>query len=184
VMTPGYGRLLSIAGTMTGSDIATQRVLNGMVSLELSHRVEDFAAAVKALEEEIGRWARPGVLVVADTSFYIQHPDKLEELDFRPLLEIWEDPVRLLVPIVVVDELDGLKKSKGTQERWRPLYTLAVIDRILANPPGPAELAPQDFSALGTGGIPRGAVTMELVFDPPGTSACRSTTTRSSTGSW
>jgi len=151
---------------MTGTDIATQRVLNGMVSLELAQRVEDFAAAVKDLEEQIGRWARPGRFVVADTSFYIQHPDKLEEVNFRPLLEIWEDPVRLVVPIIVVDELDGLKKSG--QERWRAGYTLAVIDRILANPPGPAELAPEDFSALGTGGIPRGAVTMELVFDPPG----------------
>ena len=29
-------RLPSIAGTMAGTDIATQRVLNGMVSLELT----------------------------------------------------------------------------------------------------------------------------------------------------
>ena len=167
VLTPGYGRLLSIAGTMTGTDIATQRVLNGMVSLELGRRVEDFAAAIKGLEEQDRHWkGTPGVLVVADTSFYIQHPDKLEDVDFRPLREIRAEPVRLLVPIIIVDELDGLKKSR--QDRWRPAYTLGVIDRVLAYPPGPAQLAAEDFTALDSSGIPRGAVTIELVFDPPG----------------
>jgi predicted ribonuclease YlaK len=72
------------------------------------------------------------------------------------------------VPIVVVDELDGLKKSKNPRERWRARYTLAVIDRVLVDPAVPGRLAPEDFSVLGKGGIPRGAVTMELVFDPPG----------------
>lgn len=168
VLTPGYGRLLSIAGTMTGTDIATQRVLNGMVSLELRQRVDDFDAAVKALEEQIQRWSRRGAFVAADTSFYIEHESKLEEVDFRPLLQIREEPVHLLVPIIVVDEMDGLKKSKSSHERWRAGYTVAVLDRVFANSTGPAQLTPEDFSALGSGGIPRGEVTIELVFDPPG----------------
>jgi len=168
VLTRGYDRLLSAAGTMTGTDIATQRVLNGLVSLELTQRVEAFDAAVKALDEQIQRWSGPGVFVAADTSFYIEHESKLEDLDFRPLLEIWEDPVHLLVPIVVVDELDGLKKSKNPHERWRAGYTLAVLDRVFASSTGPAQLTPEDFSVLGSGGLPRGEVTIELVFDPAG----------------
>jgi rRNA-processing protein FCF1 len=168
VLTPGYDRLLSAAGTMTGTDIATQRVLNGMVSLELKQRVDAFDAAVKALEKQIQRWSRRGVFVAADTSFYIEHENKLEEVDFRPLLQVWEDPVHLLVPIVVVDELDSLKKSKDTHERWRASYTLAVLDRVFANSTEAAQLTPEDFSVLGSGGIPRGEVTIELVFDPPG----------------
>jgi len=168
VLTPGYDRLLAAAGTMTGIDIATQRVLNGLVSLELTQRVEAFDAAVKALDEQIQRWSRHGVFVAADTSFYIEHESKLEDLDFRPLLQIREDPVHLLVPIVVVDELDGLKKSKDPHERWRGGYTLAVLDRVFASSTGPAQLTPEDFSVLGSGGIPRGEVTIELVFDPPG----------------
>jgi len=168
ILTRGYERLLLIAGTMTGTDMATQRVLNGMVSLELHHRVDAFAAAVEDLERQIERWAVLGEFVVPDTSFYIHHPDKLEDVDFRPLLGIWEDPVRVLVPIVIVDELDGLKKSRTSQDRGRARYTLAVIDRLFANPGRAGQLAAEDFSALGTGGIPRGAVTMELVFDSPG----------------
>jgi len=72
------------------------------------------------------------------------------------------------VPIAVVDELDGLKKSKDKHVRWRARHTLAVLDRVFATSPWPALLVPEDFSALGTGGLPRGQVTIELVFDPPG----------------
>jgi hypothetical protein len=38
VLTRAYERLLAVAGTMTGTDIGTQRVLNGMVGLELTER--------------------------------------------------------------------------------------------------------------------------------------------------
>ena len=142
VLTRGYDRLLSAAGTMTGTDISTQRVLNGLVSLELTQRVDAFDAAAKALDEQIQRWSRPGVFVAADTSFYIEHESKLENVDFRPLLQIWENPVHLLVPLVVVDELDSLKKSKTRHERWRAGYTLAVLDRVFASSTGPVQLTP------------------------------------------
>jgi hypothetical protein len=46
-LTRSYDRLPSIAGTMTGDDITTQRVLNGQVSLELTERVGVFEAAIK-----------------------------------------------------------------------------------------------------------------------------------------
>lgn len=166
VLTRSYDRLFSIAGTMTGENIATQRILNGLVSLELTQRTDAFEAAIKALDEQTRRWSRPGVFIVADTSFYMEHEDKLEHVDFRPLLQIREDPVHLLVPIVFVDELDGLKKSRN--DRWRPAYTLAVLDRVFASSTRAARLAAEDFSPLGSGGIPRGEVTIELVFDPPG----------------
>ncbi len=183
VLTPGYGRLLSITGTMTGTEIATQRVLNGMVSLELGRRVEDLATAIKDLEEQGRHWGgTPGVLAVADTSFYIQHPDKLEEVDFRPLLGIRAEPVRLLVPIIIVDELDGLKKSR--QERWRPAYTLGVIDRVLAYRPGrpswPRRIS-RPWAMAGYRAVPS---PLSWCSTPLATSGCRSTMTRSSTGSW
>jgi hypothetical protein len=132
VLTRAYDRLLSAAGTMTGTDLGTQRVLNGMLGLELTRRADAFEAAIKALEAQIQRWSRPGVFAVADTSAYIEHENKLEDLDFRPLLKIWDDAVHLLVPIVVIDELDRLKKSKDRHERWRARYTLAGLLGLLA----------------------------------------------------
>ena len=40
---------------------------------------------------------------------------------------MWQSPVTVLVPIVIVDELDGLKHSKDKHVRWRAGYTLAVL---------------------------------------------------------
>jgi hypothetical protein len=52
--------------------------------------------------------------------------------------------------------------------RWRAGYTLAVLDRVFSGSAGQAELMPENFSPLGTGGIPRGRVTVEVLLDPPG----------------
>jgi hypothetical protein len=38
--------------------------------------------------------------IVPDSSFYIRHPDKLEEADFEPLLNVWQSPITVLVPVV------------------------------------------------------------------------------------
>jgi len=168
VLTRRYELLLSGVGTMTGTEVEVQRVVNGLVSLELDQRVAAFDEAIKALADQIGRWSRSGAFVVPDSSFYIEHPEKLEVTDFAPLVGVWEDPVHVLVPIVVVDELDGLKQSKDRHVRWRAGYTLGVVDRVFASTTGPARLRAEDFSSLGSGGLPRGEVTIELLFDPPG----------------
>jgi hypothetical protein len=70
-------------------------------------------------------------------------------------------PVHVLMPIVVVDELDGLKKSKGKDTRWRVACTLAVLDRVLATSGG-AAMAGTVIPADQGGGC-----TVEIVFDPP-----------------
>jgi len=167
VLTRGYDRLLS-AMSLSGADISTQRVLNGMLSLELDQRAQALEEAVIALQAQIRAWSRTGVFVVPDTSFYIEHGHKLQDADFRPVLQIWHDPVHILVPIAVVDELDGLKKSKDNHIRWRAGHTLAVLDRVLGSLPRPARLRAEDFSVLDTGGRPSGEVTIEIIFDPPG----------------
>ena len=54
-----------------------------------------------------------------DTSFFIKHEQKLEEVDFGPLINVWESDITVLVPIVVVDELDRLKHSHSyTLPSW------------------------------------------------------------------
>jgi hypothetical protein len=166
ILTRRYELLLSGVGQLGGS--ATERVVNGLVNLELSQRVAAFDEALRALDSQIERWSRPKVFVVADSSVYIESPVKLEELDFAPLCEVREEPIHILVPIVVVDELDGLKQSKRQQARWRAGYTLAVLDRIFGVGTEVARLREADSSAVGSGGIPRGEVTMELLFDSPG----------------
>lgn len=167
VLTRGYERLLAALGPADAA-IPTRRALNALLSLELAQRVDVFRETINTLEAQFQRWSRPGVFTVADTSVYIESPDKLEELNFHELLDVRGDPIHVLVPIVIVDELDGLKKANEKHARWRAGHSLGVMDRVFASGVGSAPLRAEDSSALGTGGIPSGEVTMELVFDPPG----------------
>ncbi len=164
VLTRRYELLLASAGNLAGTD--QQRLLNGLVSVEIDHRMAAFADACAAVDEQIKLWTQLGVFVVADTTVYINHDQKLEELDFAPLIPVREQPIHVLVPIVVVDELDRLKDNNDKHVRWRAGYTLAVLDRVCGQVSGPARLREADFSTLDYGGIPRGEVTIEIVTDP------------------
>jgi rRNA-processing protein FCF1 len=169
VLTKRYEQLLAGVGTMTGTEIEVRRVVNGLVSLELAQRIEAFDQAVKALDAQIKRWSNPWNLVVLDTSFYIQHEQKLGDADIAPLVIAPQSDVHVIVPIVVVDELDGLKQSKDSRVRGRARYTLAVLDRVFAvSTTGPAQLRTGDVLIPGPDGTGRGQITMELLFDPPG----------------
>jgi rRNA-processing protein FCF1 len=168
VLTRGYERLLAGIGNMTATDVHVQRIVNGLVARELAERAAAFNDALMALEGQIQRWPRLGTFIVPDSSFYIHHPKKLEEADFALLVGARGQPIHVLVPIVVIDELDKLKESRVDKHvRWRAGYTLAVLDRVFASGVAPARLRAEDSSALRSGGIPQGEVTIELLFDPP-----------------
>lgn len=168
VLNRRYEVLLSSFGTMTSPEVEVQRVVNDLVTLEVEQRSKVLDAATQTLQAERERWAKAGVLVVPDSSFYIRHPDKLEQVDFAPLLKLWEEPVHVLMPMVIVDELDGLKQASKQPARWRAGYTLAVVDRLFRGTTSPAMLRERDDSPIKSGGIPRGRVNVELLFDPPG----------------
>lgn len=148
--------------------VAVVDPVSNLVFTELDERVGDLGAAVNALDRQIARWSQPGRFVVADSSFYIHHPQKVEELDLRVPLGIREDRVHLLVPIVVVDELDTLKESKNPHVRWRARHTLQVLDAALPDPLARGQLRAEDFTGIGQGEIPRGELTAEILLDPPG----------------
>jgi hypothetical protein len=168
VLTDRYRLLLSgVAGTLTSTEVEVQRAVNGLVSLELDERVAAFDAAIEAVKGQTHRWSGYGHYVVPDTSFYIEHPDKLEDTDFGPLINVWESAVTVLVPIAVVDELDRLKESKDKHVRWRAGYTLAVLDRLFAHSTDRAQLRAGDV-VPGPDGRTRSEVTIEIVFDPAG----------------
>jgi hypothetical protein len=112
VLTRGYERLLAAFGTLTGADIGTQRVLNGLVSHEIQQREQALEEVVRDLDAQGRRWPKGTTYAVADTSFYVEHDSKLRDADLAPLLPgAWPDkPVTVIVPIIVLDELDGLKQ--------------------------------------------------------------------------
>lgn len=167
VLTDRYRLLLSGAGTLTGTDTSTQRVVSGLLSQELEERAAAFGLAIETLQRETQRWSGYRHLVMPDTSFYIHHPEKLEDLGFRPIVDVCEIEVSVLIPLVVVDELDRLKESKDKHVRWRARHTLAVLDQRFEHS---AERAPLRGNDVGPGpdGRTPSDVTLELLFDPPG----------------
>ncbi|GAA4799455.1 hypothetical protein GCM10023220_29520 [Streptomyces ziwulingensis] len=141
-------------------------MVNDLVSLELAERVQAFDDALSSLEQRISRWGKREWFVVADSSFYIQNADKLADVDLHRVLKLPPaEPIRLLFPITVVDELDGLKEAGRHQARWRATHTLGLLDSVLAG---------STFGILrysDTTGEPatwRGEVNLEIVLDQPG----------------
>ncbi|MEU9685353.1 PIN domain-containing protein [Amycolatopsis japonica] len=165
VLTTRYEQLLSGVGTLAGTH--TTRLVNLLVSQELQQRVDAFEEAVLTLQQHINRWSQSDYFVVADSSFYIKHPDKLEAVDLAKVVDFHDGPIHLLFPMAVVDELDRLKESKDRHLRWRAGYTLAVLDRLFQGGAETARLREADRDVQRTTGIRRGEVNVEILFDPP-----------------
>lgn len=164
VLTRGYERLLTAAGSLTSDVTAAQKVLNGMITEELRQRALAFEDAIHTLADQITRWPGSDVYTVPDTSVYIEHESKLEDIDFHTLLPFpWKDKiVRVVVPVVVLDELDNLKRNGDAYRRWRAGYTLAVMEKAFTDERFPGLLR------KATRKPDHGAVILELLFDPPG----------------
>ncbi len=105
--------------------------------------------------------------MVPDTGFYIEHEDKLEHVDFGPLINVWESTIAVLVPIVVVDELNGLKQHNKPHVRWRAGYSAGRSGPRVHKLDWPGS-TPYGDVVPGPDGLTRSEVTIELVFDPPG----------------
>jgi hypothetical protein len=84
IFTRGYDRLLTAVGSITSPDTGTQRVLNGLIDMELRLRTEALDDFIKDLRSPNPQWDADDLYVVLDTSVYIEHEDKLEKLDIAP----------------------------------------------------------------------------------------------------
>ena len=163
IFTRGYDRLLAAAGNLSGTDTGTQRVLNGLLDMELRLRTEALDEIIADLQNRNPQWCFDDLYAVLDTSVYIEHDEKLEVLDIAPQLTPYPDKrLHLLVPMVVIDELDGIKNKGEGIKRWRAAYTLGVVERVFS----PSE-PKRGFLRNGEYGV-RGAVDLEILYDPPG----------------
>ncbi|MEW2161304.1 PIN domain-containing protein [Streptomyces sp. NPDC007189] len=164
VLTRRYQSLLSSCGTLAGS--SQERLVNGLVNLEVDERIQSFEDALDALNAQIERWTGPEWFVVADSSFYIQNPDRLADVDLHKVLDVrGPEHIRLLFPIAVVDELDALKDSGKHRARYRASHTLGLLDAVL-NGSTIGILRQAEFG--GQTDQWRGEVKVEIVLDQPG----------------
>lgn len=138
-----------------------------LVEVEIDDRGAALAASTQATREEFERWDKLGRLVVADTSFFHQHPQTLDQVDLSKLIHSRHAPIGLVIPIVVIDELEKQKRSSDRHVRGRAQLSLAVIERVIRHG-GPGQLRPADFSAIREGGIPSGEHSIDVLFDVRG----------------
>ncbi|MFJ9703372.1 PIN domain-containing protein [Streptomyces fradiae] len=142
IRTRTYQNLLTgIGGPYAGID--QQPLVNGVLNVEIEHRIAALGDAVKAFQDQMEKWPAELTLLVPDSSFYIHHDPKFEDVDVAGL--VGGGPVRVLFPMAVVDELDRLKENKDKQTRWRAGHTLAVLDRLLDDA---TARAPHDVEVL------------------------------------
>lgn len=140
----------SLFDNSTGSSPRGFPLLSG----EIRSRLSDLDAVMTTLAEQVERWATADVLVVLDTNVYVHAPESYDKLDLAPY--VGADNWHLLIPLVVIDELDRLKRSNGTGDsgdkvRNRARQALRLIE-----------------AAVGTGDSihPQGTATVEVVMDP------------------
>ncbi|MYS20486.1 PIN domain-containing protein [Streptomyces sp. DvalAA-14] len=166
VLTPRYYALLSRAGFAHGTTEAP--LFNGLVSLELAERQDAFETAVKTLNEHTSRWSGRAWPVVADSSFYLNSPEPLADTNLHKDLHLpAADDIHLLFPIVVVDELDGLKETGRNHGRWRAGHTLGRLDEAITTGTT-GILHPMRLGETVDDEAVTGEVTVEIVLDQPG----------------
>lgn len=163
ILTSRYQTLLASSGTLTGGP--QERLVNILINHETAERVQALEEAIDALNERIAQWNGLEKFVVADASFYIQNPQPLADADLHDILGVPSgEHIRLLFPIVVVDELDGLKEASKSRSRWRAAHTLGRLDEILDG----RTFGIMRYAQLSRQGPPQGEVSLEIVLDPPG----------------
>ena len=147
ILTRGYERLLTLAAPSSAVGAHTVSVMNEMLNVELSQRVDDLEAARASLDDAISRWSDFALFIMPDTSVYIEHEKKLADLDFAELVADERLPntrLVVLVPIVVIDELDRLKdRSSDRHVKWRAGHALGFIYEKLKDADHPALIQPR-----------------------------------------
>ena len=163
ITTPRYWALVSLH-----LDARRQEV--ELVDLELDLRKRELEAAVDVLSHRIARLDHhQGVLVVADTNVYLHHERRFDAIDWANVVSASSAGVHLVIPLLVVDELDRQKRTdrqvkarRGHEETvgTRARITLRTLSELFGDPLWVATIRPDPLPTA----MP---VRAELLLDPP-----------------
>ncbi|WP_188037098.1 PIN domain-containing protein [Actinotalea sp. JY-7885] len=159
VTTRRHWALLSLDPAGKGNNLAL------LVEVELDSQLRALEIAMVEVRRDLKRHATVDAFVVPDTNVFIHAPVPFDELAWDTTAQAGQAHLRLLVPMMVIDELDGLKNrgtgtvSDASKEpvRSRARTTLRILERLLAEPAEPVILTPES----------RPAVSLMVLFDDP-----------------
>lgn len=144
--------------------IVVPAAANIMIRDEIERLQLVLARFVDELNEQRKRWHVTAALAVPDTNFFVHHPQDLMTVGWRHELGLdidWDSHmlVRLIVPMIVIDELDRLKDRGQGPAKTRARHTLRKIDELTkgGKPTRPVTIRQRDQTG--------GAVTLEVFID-------------------
>lgn len=122
----------------------------------LTKLTDELAAASSYWTEEACHY------VLLDTNVYVEHETKFDETDWYPMVDNRRSlTIRIVVPQVVVDELDDLKRRRWNKDDatkpWRVNQTLQAFEEAIPTQP---TVLPNCTSGSD------GKVTLEVLPDP------------------
>src|SRR5260370_30413908 len=117
--------------------------LSGQLKVELNNRRDALIEMAEEARALIRRWyIASGVIVVPDTNLLVHMTDYFDELDWQTALSMTAS-IRLVIPMVVVDQIDSLKRSKQPV-RGRARQTANKIENLLGSKPSDRVLLKAD----------------------------------------
>jgi len=142
-----------------------------VLSRELEDRIGDLNAESTYLYGEMRRLqAAPTTIAVLDTNVLMMDHSRLTEMPWHQLSETRDmQLVRVIIPIIVVDELDALKRSsgemriggKGIPRRTVARQALRTVSGMFQQPSDVYSFDQSDDALI------RRPVTIELLMDAP-----------------
>jgi hypothetical protein len=147
-----------------GLDVLSPRLIPLLLA-ELEGRAEALQATIGDLTQAQERWGGlTGDVLVPDTNLLLHHPQELPTMDWWRFARDGgpEMAVHVVLPLVVIDELDRLKRAGREDVKRRARTTLRAIERLFGGDPA-RRVALGDRSA----GARQGDATLDLFLDPP-----------------
>jgi hypothetical protein len=154
------GRLVLTDGFRLVSVIPLNSATERLVMVETDARAHQWAELMKEILAWRQRWSDGSVIVVPDTNVYLHHEFMFDAIGWRSLVGARElEPVRVVMPMVVLDELDGLKgRLTKTKPKEHLRYTAREIATRFERPDARSVLEPEQRLMAAT--------TIELFPDP------------------
>jgi predicted ribonuclease YlaK len=106
VTTPAYWALQSLNPEIHAS-------VGPLINYEVQARQNAFDRIIDEVQKEIRLWESTlGTLVMADTNVYLHQVEEFNEIPWSTLILTEEAPIHLVIPLLVIDELD-VQKRRG-----------------------------------------------------------------------
>jgi hypothetical protein len=134
-----------------------------LVNDEMAARQQQLGRVIESIDRFILRFhdVTPSTVVVPDTNVLLEHPEQLADTDWHQLLSEnlrALDNVRLVIPLLVIDELDNAKRVKRTEHRARAVLKI-IYDRFSPNIDALTVVRRQS--------VGRGNVSLETLMEAP-----------------